>query len=594
MKKLLLIIAVLLGCIAMSAQPRSEQQAKQIASEFFKKKPLQKAPMLSVVPQQKVSQTINKKMARSKASPAQHSAYYIINDDANNRFVIVSSDERLYEILGYSDNGCFDAEKAPVALIELIDGYDHEYSALLNSGYTESISSEYETVDSIPYFVKSTWGQDEPYNLHCPLDIKGRHSVTGCVATAMAQTMNYYHYPNQTKGGTIRYKAPSLGCYESFDYSTYSINWNNIEDTYNESCTETQKQEVAKLMHACGVSVYMDYDSISNANSYNIPYALIKNFGFNANTYFVDRDYYDIKEWHKMMRKELKAKRPILYGGHGMGGHRFIIDGINTQGLYHINFGWDGDCDGWFSIDAIHPYGDFYALFLNAHFNNDQSMVIGVSKETIDESHDVFYVDKIKLDTLSHINTNTSISCDEDSYYFCYGNKVNSQISDTYTIGVGVFDENWQLLKSLDRYTYSFKFGLGIKRNFSVKYDAATFTEGSQYYIALYAQHKYSSKPTIIRTQYGKQDWYRATTKDGQVYLERKRLIDTISVIPPRPVIPEGPVGDYVVYASDRSGNGVTWQVVCIKDTEDSTKYYIKGLDPTLSKEAVSNTVHGL
>ena len=107
MKKLLLIIAVLLGCIAMSAQPRSEQQAKQIASEFFKKKPQQKAPMLSVVSQQKVSQTINKKMARGKASPAGHSACYIINDEANNRFVIVSTDERMYEILGYSDNGCF-------------------------------------------------------------------------------------------------------------------------------------------------------------------------------------------------------------------------------------------------------------------------------------------------------------------------------------------------------------------------------------------------------------------------------------------------------------------------------------------------------
>ena len=426
------------------------------------------------------------------------------------------------------------------------------------------------------------------------MDIKGRHSVTGCVATAMAQAMNYYHYPSQTKGSTIRYKAPSLGCYESFNYSTYSINWNNIKDTYDESSTETQKQEVAQLMHACGVSVYMDYDSISNADPRNIPYALINNFGFNANTYFVDRDYYDVKEWHEMMRKELQAKRPILYGGHGMGGHRFIIDGINSQGLYHINFGWDGGRDGWFSIDAIHPYGDLLALLRNAHFNNDQSMVIGVSKETIDESQDVFYVDKIKLDTLAYINTNTIIGCDEDSYYFCYGNKVNSQVKDTYTIGVGVFDENWQLLKYLDRYTYSFRIGLGIKRNFSVKYDAATFTEGSQYYIALYAQHRDNPKPTLIRTQYGKQDWYRATTKGGKVYLERKLLIETTP--DPKPVhqvIPEGPIGNFIVYASDRSDNGVTWQVVCIKDTEDSTKYYIKGLDPTLSKEAVSNTAHG-
>jgi len=93
MRKFLLIIAALLSSIGMFAQPRSEEQAKQIAKEFFGKKPQRVAPALSVVPQQRVSQQIRKKIASAQKAPTQHSSCYVINDEANNRFVIVSADE---------------------------------------------------------------------------------------------------------------------------------------------------------------------------------------------------------------------------------------------------------------------------------------------------------------------------------------------------------------------------------------------------------------------------------------------------------------------------------------------------------------------
>ena len=592
MKRQILFAMLLLCSIGLFAQHRSEQKAIQIANEFFGKKTPNKQRKLSVVPQQKVRSQMKRRLA--SATPSQNSSCYIVNDEANNRFVIVSADERMYEILGYSDNGCFEAENAPDGLIDLIGGYDQEFSALAASGCDKRFRSEREAVAPIPYFVKSQWGQDTPYNIQCPLDDEGQFCATGCVATAMAQAINYYKKPDHTHGGNISYKTSSLGRYESFNYNLYNIDWSNILDLYDDSSSDEQKQEVARLMHACGVSVYMNYNSSSGAYSSDIPYAMINNFGYNTNIQFVIRDYYDIKDWHKMMHEELAAKRPILYNGSGSGGHEFIIDGMNEEGLYHINFGWDGSRDGFFSIDAINPYGDLNAFYLGKHYNNEQGMVIGVSPESVGTPQDIFYVDKIELDTLLTINKRTTVRCADGSYYFCYGNKVNNKVTDRYTIGVGVFDKDWQLLKSLGNFSYNFSSGLGVSRNFTIRYDSSTFIEDSQYYIALYAQHKDSSKPTLVRTMYGNQDWYRATTKDGRVYLERKKQIDdTIPGGDTLLVIPKGPVGNFTVSALDRSRNGVVWQVSCVQDAEDTTKYYIKNIDPVLSKEGVSNTVQG-
>lgn len=587
MKKTLFLIFVFFGAIGMFAQHRSEQEAIQIANEFFGKKTPNKKRKLSVVSQRRVNSHIKRRVA--SAALSQNSSCYIVNDEANNRFVIVSADERMYEVLGYSDNGCFEVENAPDGLMELIEGYNQEYSALTANGYDKGFKSERKAVEPIPYFVKSQWGQDSPYNYYCPLDTAGDLCVTGCVATAMAQAINYYKKPAHTHGGIISYKTRSLGRSESFNYDSYNINWDNILNIYDDSSLDVQKQEVARLMHACGVSVYMNYNSSSGAYSNDIPYAMINNFAYNANMQHVVRNYYGIEEWHKMIRDELAAKRPILYDGRGSGGHEFIIDGMNAEGLYHINFGWNGNYDGYFSIDAINPYGDYNASY-GIHYNNEQGMVIGVSPELVGAPQDIFYVDNIELDTLPTINKKTTLRCAAGSYYRCCGNKVNDKVKDRYTIGVGVFDKDWKLIKSLDNFSDIFSSGLGVSRDFSIRYDSYTFIEDSQYYIALYAQHKDSSKPTLIRTMYGNQDWYRATTRGGEVHLERKQEIGK-QPVPPHVV--EGPIGEFKVSALDRSRNGVVWHVSCVQDAYDTTKYYIKNIDPVLSKEGVSNTAQG-
>ena len=131
MKRLLCVFSVLLCSITLFAQHRSEQEAIQIAQEIFTPRSAAYPTRLATVPQAQVRARIAKHMPRANQAPSPNCAYYIINDEANNRFVIVSADERMYKILGYSNNRCFDAENAPDGLLFLINGYSLQYDSLL-------------------------------------------------------------------------------------------------------------------------------------------------------------------------------------------------------------------------------------------------------------------------------------------------------------------------------------------------------------------------------------------------------------------------------------------------------------------------------
>lgn len=600
MKRFLLLLAVLLGSIAMSAQPRSEEQAKQIANNFFKKNPQRKAPMLSVVPQQKVSQTISKKMARGQSAPAQHSSCYIINDEANNRFVIVSSDERMYEILGYSDNGCFDANVAPDGLLFLMDSYNNQFSFVQTS---KSVQKSMRTAGKTPVapLIQSLWGQDNPYNLDCPdvKDDKGNitKSASGCVATAMAQAMNFYKYPQTCSGNNVYYWLSSTKSIHSFKFSGLSFDWGKIANTYDDNSTEAQKAEVAKLMHACGASVFMQYNTSSGANPGDIPYAMIHNFGYNPNMQYLVKDYYGSKEWNGLIEKELRAGRPVLYGGCGftviMGqdvgeaGHQFILDGMDEGGLYHFNFGWEGKCDGYYSVDAINP--SQYSGLITYDFNSSQGMVVGVTPEAIGESEDVFYTITLEVDTIVSVNSKTKIKY----HPYCCSNLSNEQHKFIGKFGIGAFDKDWNLVKTIalldgsDLPAGSWK---SLPTTSYFYYDSSTFREGSQYYVALYAKHESSPKPTLVRTKYGEKDWYRAIVKDGKVYLNRKAVIsdDDIIIVNPDPVYPKIREGLYDVAALNQDGESTKWQITITRDKADTTLYYFSNIDPVLIEKGIS------
>ena len=591
------LIALLVCCISVIAQQRSESEAIQIAQEFFGKQG--KTPQLSVVPHQKVEAQVRKRVAAARKAPAKSQNFYVVNDEANNRFVIVSADERMYQILGYSNTGIFEADNVPDGLLFLLDSYDNQHSLVqeIKSGHK---SKRAEKKAPIAPLIQSSWGQGTPYNLDCPevKDDEGNlsKSASGCVATAMAQAMNFFRYPLNCSGDYVVYWLNSTNSFHSFNFNNVSINWANIINSYDENSTESQKAEVAKLMHACGASVFMQYNTSSGANPGDIPYAMIHNFGYNHNIQYIVKDYYSVEEWNSLIEEELRAGRPILYGGSGStiflgqnigeGGHRFILDGMDEDGLYHFNFGWEGECDGYFSVDAINP--SQLSGLLTYDFNFTQGMVIGITPEEIGEPEDVFYTITLEMDTIVTVNSQTIIKYQP----YCCSNLSNEQHNFTGEFGLGAFDKNWNLVKTitlLNGYDLPAGSWKSLSSTSSFRYDSSTFSEGSQYYVALYAKHESSQKPTLVRTKYGEKDWYRAIVKDGKVYLNRKAIIpdDDVIIDIPKPVYPSIREGLYDVAALNQNGERTKWQITITRDNADTTLYYFSNIDPVLIEKGI-------
>ena len=615
MKRQLLFIAMLLLCsIGLFAQHRSEKEAIQIANKFFGKKTPNKQRKLSVVPQQKVSSQIKRRVA--SANPSQNSSCYIVNDEANNRFVIVSADERMYEVLGYSDNGCFEAENAPDGLMELMAGYDIEYNFVINNPQTFPVfSPKKESVIPVSPLIKSKWGQGSPFNLQCPLSSNGSKSVSGCVATAMAQILNYFGRPSLGQGGWERYTTRSTNTLQSMYYDTLTIDWTKIKDTYlyhydngkiqlAPESTDEENNEVAKLMHACGVSVFMDYDTGSGAYPSDVPYALIKHFGYNPNIVCVRRECYSNEEWNAMIMEELNAHRPVIYGAQDgeYGGHEFIIDGINDDGLYHFNFGWIGHHDGYFSIDAIDP--DKYKFHL------DHDMVIRATPDYVEGEKDNIYFNQFNLKS----SVSVGGSCKVNLSFKLYSNQLNSQkFNFDGNVGVGVFDKDWNLIDKLydfdaDKLGYYNKLLMqpqyvywpdsyddsGLLESY-VDFSELIFgKQNTQLYIAPYA----IINSTIVRGRHlnGEKNWYRATTLNGKVILEPDSVIE--GYIPPIPpaeydTIPDWLVGTYDVSALDDINKKTSaWQVSLLKDDADSTKCWFYNIDEMLMEKGYSSTMN--
>lgn len=281
-------------------------------------------------------------------------------------FLLVSADDMATPTLGYSDSEHFDATSIPDGLQYWLDAYaqEIEWARSHPDQLTRRVSRAEDRAPIEP-MVKTHWNQDEPYNDLCPL-VQGKRSVTGCVATAMAQILNYYKYP--TKGeGSVTYKIDATmdgegnvisGTDWSFDFANTTFDWGNMLDTYdNINATDAQKKAVATLMSACGVSVRMDYSpNESGAPSEAVPYALINYFGYSNSAYLACREYYDQESWETLVYDQLASNGPLLYSGQSdTSGHSFVCDGYNGDGYYHINWGWGGMSDGYYRLTALDP-----------------------------------------------------------------------------------------------------------------------------------------------------------------------------------------------------------------------------------------------
>ncbi|MBR6067622.1 MAG: C10 family peptidase [Bacteroidales bacterium] len=381
MRRLSLLALLVLFTLPIFAKHVDVENAKVVASTFWSQNvgKLTRAPFSDVT------------------SQTEFTNFYIFN--TSDGFVIVSADDIAYPILGYSDAGNFDPQNIPVNMYEWLQGYEDEIQFGIENGISASaeIAADWEKLSSgqglspkrsrsVNALVQTRWNQGSPYNNLCPYDSgEGERTVTGCVATAMAQIMKYWNYPTQGNG-SVTYNATGYGN-QTANFGNTTYDWNNMLNTYSNSATSAQKNAVATLMYHCGVAVHMSYGVSSTGGSGAVTvgssngtaeYAM-KNYFLYKNTLAGRyRSSYSDTNWKNMMYTDLDAGRPIIYTGRGDGGgHCFICDGYNNSNQFHFNWGWGGYCDGFYAINSLEP-GTGGIGSGNGTYNESQSAIFGI------------------------------------------------------------------------------------------------------------------------------------------------------------------------------------------------------------------------
>ncbi len=386
-RTILLTLAVMIGLCA-KADPITKEQAIQKAAEFVAGRQGGTMPALNLVLQGRHVSTAKE----GKAAPARDAFYYVFNNGGEKGFVVMAGDDCVDEVLGYSDNGSFDAENVPEVLQHWLDGYAKEIQWLRDNPdiaaeakaaqKAKAAAAAAKTKNVVAPLIKTHWSQNAPYNNQCY--VGNTQSVTGCVGTALAQVMNYYKYP--TAATTA---IPAYSNYSGLKSTTFD--WANILDYYSGNGQETKAQTdaVSKLMLYCAKAVrtYF-YGSSSYGYVMCIPSALSNYFGYKNNAIELWRENYTSTEWEEILLNELNNARPIIYQSlrYNNGGHAFIIDGYDGEDMYHINWGWGGFSDGYYKLSSLVPHTRGALSSNYGGYSIEHHAIVGISPTKVENA----------------------------------------------------------------------------------------------------------------------------------------------------------------------------------------------------------------
>ena len=383
MKKLLFLASLMLSVTAI-AGPVSQTKALNAANAFMTKH--RTGVKLNVTPAN--SQRLN------SSNQSSNQPYYVFNTVGDKGYVIVSGDDRTEQILGYVDHGSFDYDKLPANMKSWLKSYEQQIASLNGLGIKQApANAPRPTRNSISPLITSHWDQAAPYWNKCPefMDIDengdtiGELAYTGCVATSMAQIMNYYKFPLKCSQIippyiVTYYWQEDYGAFETEALDPVMFDWDNMRDSYTGAETEAEKDAVATLMLYAGCAAHMQYGvSASSTSDPYIPTALNEYFNYDAK--LVYRSDYEQADWEEMIYQELAANRPMIYNGRAGsgGGHSFVCDGYAYGDLFHINWGWGGIGDGYFVLSVLNPYASGVgAAHSMEGYNIDQTAIIGI------------------------------------------------------------------------------------------------------------------------------------------------------------------------------------------------------------------------
>lgn len=358
-----------LGTLAPIAQAKtvSSAEAKEIAMHFFQDKANtrsgQSEPTLLYS-----SKYLMKSVTRSAVPD---NALYYVYGYSEGGFVIVSGDNLLYPILGYSYDSKFDVDNMPDPVKSWFSSIEHMVNSayLLNEKPSDKVTADWSEVKTRGKVITSKalqtaiWDQGMPYNQLTPtLADGGAHCTTGCTNTATAIVMRYHEWPTAGMGTLPDYeytkdqhrsmKGHALG---------HVYDWGNMPLDYNRGYTQEQGLQVAQLMYDVGVMNKAMYTPwYTDTDPANIPFALTHFMKYDKGVKYIERkDYRSNEEWENLIINEIDEGRPLLYAGNGTDGegHCWVLDGYDDAGNFHMNWGWGGYSDGFYKITPMEETG---------------------------------------------------------------------------------------------------------------------------------------------------------------------------------------------------------------------------------------------
>ena len=281
--------------------------------------------------------------------------YYVVQFQPEG-WALVSADEKAAPVFGYSDKGVFDLEQMSDANRLWLNERASELKAIkgnlalnAHSGWDGS-QLRAGSYDKIAPMIQVSWNQKGQFAQSCPVNTEGKRALVGCLAVAIAQALTVEQYPVQPTG-VIGYTDNDFGLIKvNFDKEA-PYDWKLILSG------EDDKKELSRFLYHCGVIVQMDYGvDGSGAYSRDVPKALKTYFSFSDSVKCYSKGSYS-GDWKELILKELNAGRAVIYSGHdpdGNYGHAFNLDGFDGSNSFHVNWGWGGKNNGYFSLDNLH------------------------------------------------------------------------------------------------------------------------------------------------------------------------------------------------------------------------------------------------
>ena len=321
-RTILLMLTVFANILLANADPITKDQALSIASKYINK------PILSG----------NSPKTRSSQANEQP-AYYIFTNPSDKKFVIISGESKLNELVGYGDKMTENPNDQPPYFKLFLKEYERVVKEVRSKA--TATTPQRPIKRKVEPLLTCKWSQYDPFNKYTPLS-NGQHTPTGCVATATAQVMFYNKWPKNRPQDYIA----STGD-DAKKSATYW--WDEMKNTTNEMRTEQSRQAVGVLMYDIGKAVHMRYYiKGSDSNLQRACNALRDKFDYTVR--YLDKNFLPANEFINEVMQEISDGYPVLVVG---GPHAFVYDGYDEQGLIHTNWGWGGENDGYFDINIV-------------------------------------------------------------------------------------------------------------------------------------------------------------------------------------------------------------------------------------------------